>query len=676
MKSRMLLKNLAITIAAACFSCSTPSEPAPYPPSASSLSLEFSGSYSPFLVDIFGRDAGSAQKVYRDQARSQQLLLFSDSLQRGSDSLSFCQVTAIWTECTDDDFERYRLYRALEPGIRDDSTATVIFTGTSPDIISYVDDDVHWNTDYFYAVRTFDSDCLNAWSNEACISILEGVTSSYLQGSYTGDTTAGSYGKGLCEVTLNWTVCPDPGFASYTLFRSENPGIRQSTGSATSLVNYTSRYSINHVDHTNSWNTTYYYALRTYNNNANKTWSNEVCVTTPGGFPPEPSFITVTDITWSYVALAWTDYEDYDFLSYRLYRSITPFIQGDTTQAELLYSADSSWDTTYTDTAIEPLSDYFYSLLTSNTAGYGSWSNEVSAHTPISIPDSVVSTVDVGNDPWALASLPSAEYIYVTNRGDDNVSVIRTADNTVIDTVNVGDTPFGICSDPAGEFIYVANSGSDDVSVIRTSDNTVTASVTVGGGPVDICANPSGEYVYVTCLDENSVNVIRTADNTVVDSVSVGINPYCIRSLPSGEYLYVANWSSNTVSVIRTADNSVVDSISLFNQPIGISVNPSGKFLYVSTFGTDRVSVIDTQTNDIVDTINVGNGPWAVFSHPSGLCIYVANSLDNTIDLIRTSDNLVVLTLPVGINPSDICSPEWGAAYVVNYWDGNVSVVF
>jgi len=682
MRSRMLLWDIPALIMAVCLSCSSPSDPDQKPPSASILSLEFTGNFFPNLADLFGRAAESSQVEGNDLAlqRIQRFPACDDPFQVVSDSMSFCQITARWTECTENDFEKYRIYRALEPGIREDSITTVIFTGNSPGITSYVDNDVLWSTEYFYAVRTYNADCLNTWSNEVSLSTPPGVTSSYLEAAYTGDTTASvdqgsTSGKGLCEITLNWTTCPDHGFSNYTIFRSENPGIRHSPGSATNLRTFTFRDNIDHSDRTVGWNTTYYYALRTSDYMGNQAWSNEVSVTTPGGFPPEPSTIAVTNITWAYVALTWTDYEDFDFVSYSLYRSISPFIEEDTTKAELLYSTDCSWDTTYSDTAIEPLSDYYYALLTSNAAGYRTWSNEVYAHTPISIPDSVFSTVSVGNNPWASASLPSGEFIYVTNRGDDNVSVIRTSDNTVVRTVSVGDTPFGICSGPSGEFVYVANSGSNDVSIIRTSDNIVTASVAVGGEPVSICANPSGEYVYVTSLDENSVSVIRTADNTVVDNITVGSNPYCIRSLPSGEFLYVANWSTSSVSVIRTTDNTVVNTIIIHHQPIGISVHPSGDFVYVSAFGSDLVAVIDTQTHYIVDSIEAGDGPWGVFIHPSGLCLYVSNSLDNTVDLIRTSDNLVVLTVPVGINPSDICSSAWGAAYVVNYGDGKVSVM-
>ena len=57
--------------------------------------------------------------------------------------------------------------------------------------------------------------------------------------------------------------------------------------------------------------------------------------------------------------------------------------------------------------------------------------------------------------------------MYISNEISNDISVVRTSDNTVVDTVPVGDCPKGICSLPSGEYIYVAegeiNRGSYDL---------------------------------------------------------------------------------------------------------------------------------------------------------------------------------------------------------------------
>jgi YVTN family beta-propeller protein len=126
---------------------------------------------------------------------------------------------------------------------------------------------------------------------------------------------------------------------------------------------------------------------------------------------------------------------------------------------------------------------------------------------------------------------------YVTNSGSQNVSVIRTSDNTVVATVAVGIDPGGVAVTPDGAFAYVANEGFRDVSVIRTSDNTVVATVTVGTSnltfPVDVAVTPDGAFVYVANEGSNNVSVIRTSDNTVVATVAVGNNPRGVAVTPT-----------------------------------------------------------------------------------------------------------------------------------------------
>ena len=83
--------------------------------------------------------------------------------------------------------------------------------------------------------------------------------------------------------------------------------------------------------------------------------------------------------------------------------------------------------------------------------------------------NTVISTVDVGERPSALAFNPSNNNIYVANTNSNNVSVIESSSNTVISTVDVGDGPSALAFNPSNNNIYVTNPVSDDVSVIETT---------------------------------------------------------------------------------------------------------------------------------------------------------------------------------------------------------------
>ncbi|NPV13383.1 beta-propeller fold lactonase family protein [candidate division WOR-3 bacterium] len=291
-------------------------------------------------------------------------------------------------------------------------------------------------------------------------------------------------------------------------------------------------------------------------------------------------------------------------------------------------------------------------------------------------PNQIVATVSVDPSPEGLDALPSGEYVYVANLYSDEVSVIRTSDNTVVATVAVGDGPYDVAALPNGEYVYVANYNSDNVSVIRTSDNTVVATVSVGNEPYSLAASPNSNYVYVTNLGSDNVSVIRTSDNTVVATVGAGSDPYDVAVLPNGAYVYVANYTSNNVSVIRTSDHTVVATVAVGGGPRGLAALPNGEYVYVANNNLARVSVIRTSDNTVVATVSVGTRPLGVAVLPNGQYVYVANRDDDAVSVIRTSTNTVVETVTVGDQPVGVAVlPNGNFVYVSNYGTNDVTVL-
>jgi len=130
----------------------------------------------------------------------------------------------------------------------------------------------------------------------------------------------------------------------------------------------------------------------------------------------------------------------------------------------------------------------------------------------------------VGNDPRCIVMTPDENYIYVTNYGDDTVSVIDLTQFQITDTITVGDGPYGISTSPSGAFVYVVNQLDGTASVIDTDSNsddfnTVIATIDVGNSPIgfgnfiggkaptapsNLNAKLEGTYTIILNWDDNS----------------------------------------------------------------------------------------------------------------------------------------------------------------------------
>lgn len=277
-------------------------------------------------------------------------------------------------------------------------------------------------------------------------------------------------------------------------------------------------------------------------------------------------------------------------------------------------------------------------------------------------------------------------YAYVTNSGDNTVSVIDTATNTVTDTIHTGNSPYEISASPAGKKVYVANWGSSTVSVIDTSTNNVTATVDTRASPGGVAVSPDGTALYVTNVVNNTVSVIDTSTNSVTAMVNVGNYPAGIAVSPDGTWVYVANTGNieapgNGVYVINTLDYSI-EAMSVGRGPSGVAATPDGNKVYVSNSDDGTVSVIDTATNTATATVNVGNSSWGVAVNPAGTEVYVANvgdtesNFDGYVSVIDTATDRVIATVPVGKEPYKVAvSPDGTQVYVTNQGSNAVSII-
>ena len=103
--------------------------------------------------------------------------------------------------------------------------------------------------------------------------------------------------------------------------------------------------------------------------------------------------------------------------------------------------------------------------------------------------DKVVATIPIPDGPpQYLAFAPDGSRLYISvfndpDRSINKVVVLDTQTNTVLTTIEVGTRPYALAVKPDGSEIYVPNHDSGTVSVIETENNTLVTDIRVKPNP-------------------------------------------------------------------------------------------------------------------------------------------------------------------------------------------------
>jgi len=105
---------------------------------------------------------------------------------------------------------------------------------------------------------------------------------------------------------------------------------------------------------------------------------------------PTPSVLAIQLLADSTVFASWNQCPDPDFEVYILWRSLSPGIQADPSQADtaFIFQNDPLLNT-WTDFSVVPGKTYWYAIETRNSSQLSSWSNELIITIPLNVPDNL-----------------------------------------------------------------------------------------------------------------------------------------------------------------------------------------------------------------------------------------------------------------------------------------------
>ena len=112
-------------------------------------------------------------------------------------------------------------------------------------------------------------------------------------------------------------------------------------------------------------------------------------------------------------------------------------------------------------------------------------------------------------------------YAYITNQGENSLSVINTHTNKVVKTINVGNRPAGVVVSNNGKRVYITNPESKDISVIDTEKLLNIKTIKVGTSPLAIAISPDDQTIYVADWYDDAIFIIDTVSLKIANKIQI-----------------------------------------------------------------------------------------------------------------------------------------------------------
>jgi YVTN family beta-propeller protein len=269
------------------------------------------------------------------------------------------------------------------------------------------------------------------------------------------------------------------------------------------------------------------------------------------------------------------------------------------------------------------------------------------------------------------------EYAWVTNGGDNTVTVIDLVNMQEDTPIRVGSDPTAIAVNPREKEVYVANRGSGTISVIDAAKNRVEATIAVHRGPSAIAVDGEGLRAYVANTLSNNVSVIDLRTRRVIGTVGVGEGPDWVRIAPDGGSLVVANGSAGSVSIVDPQTLQVRSVFSGCPEPSDPVILPDSSKTFIACTGGHQVMAVSlarpksairaNHEDHLLAFLDVGAAPAHLALKPDGGEIFVENSGSDTISEIATTNNEVGGSYTIGEHPDGgIVSADNSTLWVSN----------
>lgn len=166
--------------------------------------------------------------------------------------------------------------------------------------------------------------------------------------------------------------------------------------------------------------------------------------------------------------------------------------------------------------------------------------------------------IPTGRFPHNVELLKEENMLFVSNMGDDSISVIDFINNKEIKRIKVESTPIKINVSKDRRYLYVCMSylGHDkngSIGIIELSTLELIYKIKVGFSPVDLFED--GNNLYVSNLCDGSISVVNLEELKEEYRLTIGGMPKGI--VKDGDNLFVGNYLSGILNIINLKSKKV-----------------------------------------------------------------------------------------------------------------------
>lgn len=224
---------------------------------------------------------------------------------------------------------------------------------------------------------------------------------------------------------------------------------------------------------------------------------------------------------------------------------------------------------------------------------------------------------------------------YVTNRGDNSITVFDRRSARIGGVIETGLRPAGIALDQINLRAYVALSGQDALDVFDVKENGFIDRIRLNPGdePGFVALSADGKTAVTANTGSNSASIVDIQALAEVAHLPTGIGPEFLLMDRTGRRAFVFNRLSNSITVIDLVTRQIAATIPTESAPIYGQFNRKGDRLYVAHGMTPNILEISLDTLAVTRRINAGFGVSAMKVNPATDLLYVATKFGGIIDI-------------------------------------------